>query len=156
MAYSHAIGRIAKWMRELDQTNVSNDAVAEMNMEISDKTDDLQSFHDNLLKIKTINATQRHEDKMPTDLKHNLDQPMIDRKKNPTCYWVNFASVYPTLSVIVKKYLAIVGTSVLPERLFSRAGNILTHSRNRLSPDDLQQLSFLNSSSIKDWQLEKE
>lgn len=93
---------------------------------------------------------------MPTDLKHYLDQPMIDRKESPIRYWLRLASVYPTLSVIAKKYLAIVGTSVPSERLFSRAGNILTDSRNRLSPDHLQQLLFLNSLSIKDWQLKNE
>ncbi|EZA61392.1 hypothetical protein X777_12299 [Ooceraea biroi] len=60
-------------MRELGQTNVSNDAVTETDMEISGKTDDLWSFHDDLLKIKTLNAVQRHEDEMPTDLKHYLD-----------------------------------------------------------------------------------
>jgi len=81
---------------------------------------------------------------------------MIDRRENPMRYWINFASVYPTLSIIAKKYLAIIGTSVPSERLFSRAGNNLTDSRNRLSPDNLQELLFLNSLSIKDWQLKKE
>lgn len=135
---------------------MSNDAVAEMNIEIPNNTDDLWSFHDDLLKMKTINVAQRHQDEMPTDLKHYMDQPMIDRKESPIRYWSRLASVYPTLSVIAKKYLAIVGTSVPSERLFSRAGNILTDSRNRLSPDHLQQLLFLNSLSIKDWQLKNE
>lgn len=155
LACSHAISRIAGWMRELDQKNVSNDIVTETNMEILDKTDDLWSFHDDLLKSKTVNTTQQ-QDEMPTDLKHYLNQPMIDRKENPICYWIKFASVYPTLSVIAKKYLAIVGTSVPSERLFSRAGNILTDSRNRLSPDHLQALLFLSSLPLKNWQLKNE
>lgn len=139
-------------MIELDQTNVSNQSNnAETNMEL-DKTDDLWSFHDNLLKSKTINV-QQLQDEMPTDLKHYLNQPVIDRKENPMHYWTNLASIYPTLSVIAKKYLIIVGTSVPSERLFSRAGNILTDSRNRLLSDHLQELLFLNSLSITDWQL---
>lgn len=60
LAYSQAIGRIGRWMRELDHTNVSNDAVAETNIEIPNNTDDLWSFHDDLLKMKTINVAQRH------------------------------------------------------------------------------------------------
>ncbi|XP_071567441.1 E3 SUMO-protein ligase ZBED1-like isoform X2 [Temnothorax nylanderi] len=164
MAYSQAINRIARWMRELDrenqtnETNVSNNVVDETNMEISDKTD-VWSFHDDYLKTTSVNTMRRYQnenDEMPTDLEHYLDQPMIDRKENPIRYWINFASVYPTLSVIAKKYLAIVVPSVPSERLFSRAGNILTDSRNRLSPDHLQHLLFLNSLSIKDWQLTKE
>ncbi|XP_071652992.1 E3 SUMO-protein ligase ZBED1-like isoform X2 [Temnothorax longispinosus] len=156
VACSRAINRIARWMRELDQTNVLNDAIDETNIEISDKTDDLWSFHYDLLKTKSVNRYQDENDEMPTNLKHYLDQPMIDHKENPIRYWINFASVYPTLTVIAKKFLAIVGTSVPSERLFSRAGNILTDSRNRLSPDHLQHLLFLNSLSIKDWQLTTE
>ena len=90
---------------------------------------------------------------MPTNLKHYLNQPMVDRRENPIQYWQNLASVYPTLSIVATKYLAIVVTSVPSERLFSRAGNILTDSRNRLSPQHLQQLLFFNSLSAKDWQL---
>lgn len=153
LACLHAIGRIAGWMRELDQTNLSN--IVETNKEVSDKTDDLWSFHDDL-KSKSANITQRHQDEIPTDLKHYLNQPMIDRKENPLYYWLNFASVYPILSDIAKKYLVIVATSVPSERLFSRAGNILTDSRNRLSANHLQELLFLNSVSIKDRQLKKE
>lgn len=114
-----AIGRIARWMRDLNHMNVSDNAVSETSMEMPDKTDDLWSFHDDLLKTKTINTAQRDQDEMPTDLKHYLDQPMLDCRENPMRYWLNFASVYPTLSVIAKKYLAIVGTSVPSERLFS-------------------------------------
>jgi len=66
---------------------------------------------------------------------------------------LKLTSVYPTLSIIARKYLAVVGTSVPSERLFLRAGNILTDSRNRLSPNHLQELLFLNSLSVKDWQL---
>ncbi|EFN65135.1 Zinc finger BED domain-containing protein 1, partial [Camponotus floridanus] len=143
LACSHTIGRIPGWLRELDQTNVSNDVIAETNMKISDKIDDLWSFHDDLLKSKNVHTAQQHQDEIPTDLKHYLNQPMIDRRENSMRYWINFASVYPTLSIIAKKYLAIVGTSVPSERLFSRAGNILTDSRNRLSPDHLQELLFL-------------
>lgn len=82
LACSHAIGRIAGWMRELDQTNVSNNVIAETNMKISDKTDDLWSFHDDLLKSKNVNTAQRYQDEIPTDLKHYLNQPMIDRRVN--------------------------------------------------------------------------
>ncbi|XP_025996385.1 zinc finger BED domain-containing protein 4 [Solenopsis invicta] len=153
LACSRAINRIAKWMKELDQTNVSNNVVPKTKIEVSDKTNDLWSFHDDLVKVRTTNVSQQHEDEMPTDLKHYLDQPMIDRKENPIRYWLKLTSVYPTLSIIARKYLAIVGTSVPSERLFSRAGNILTDSRNRLSPNYLKKLLFLNSLSIKDWQL---
>lgn len=59
------------------------------------------------------------------------------------CSWTT-SHQYTTLSVIAEKYLTIVEMSVPSERLFSRAGNILTDSRNRLSADHLQELLFLN------------
>lgn len=132
MACSYAIGRIAKEIRELIRQLLFIDTVAETYMEISDKTNNLWSFHDDHIKIKIINAVKRHKDEMLTNLKYYLDQLMIDRKENPICYWINLASVYPTLivSVITKKILRIVRTSVSSERLFSRTGNILTDSRN--------------------------
>lgn len=152
LACSSAINRIAKWMKQIDE---NNDVVTETNFRIhtepdDDDDDDLWSFHDNL-KLKTVNAEESHEDVMPTDLKHYLAQPLVDRKKNPMNYWLKQCeSIYPTLSIIAKKYLPIVATSVPFERLFSKAGNILTDSRSKLSPIHMQHLLFLNSSSIKE------
>jgi len=55
LACSYAINHIAKWVREMDQTNVSNNVVSETNTEVSNnyKNDDLWSFHDDLLKVRT-------------------------------------------------------------------------------------------------------
>lgn len=92
-------------------------------------------------------------DEIPADLKHYLNQPLLDRKADPINYWFQYETIYPNLSTIAKKYLAIVTTSVPTERVFSKAGNILSEHRNRLIPEHLQQLWFLNSLSMKEWQL---
>ena len=92
-------------------------------------------------------------DEMPTNLRHYLNQSLANLNENPMFYWSKYKIVYPTLNKIARKYLSIVATSVLSERLFSRAENILTKERNRLSSDLLQQLLFLNSLTIKEWQL---
>ena len=160
LACSNAINRIAKWMRQIDETNISG-AVSRTDFRIQtnlgDNDDNLWSFHDNLLKIKTVNSGELSQDVIPTDLKHYLNQPMIQRQENPMHYWLTQCeSIYPTLSIIAKKYLSIVATSVPSERLFSKAGNILTEARSRLSPIHLQHLLFLNSLSAKEWQLKLE
>jgi hypothetical protein len=49
---------------------------------------------------------------------------------------------YSVVSLIAKKYLSIVAISC--ERLFSEAGTIIPMKRNRLSPERLNQLIFLN------------
>ncbi|XP_043266731.1 E3 SUMO-protein ligase ZBED1-like [Venturia canescens] len=157
LAYSKAINRIGRSMTELDQTVFSNDKTTETPVQVHSQSDDLWSFHDVLLNTNSGNAVSAQEqNQMPTDLRHYLNQPMVNRTQDPIHYWSSRKTLYPTLWMIAQKYLSIVATSVPSERLFSRAGNILTDSRSRLSPDHLQQLLFLNSLSIKDWQLEKQ
>ena len=160
LACANAINRIAKLMKQIDgNKNVSTETNSGTHTRLIDNDDqddqDLWSFHDNLVQINTINAGESHQDDvMPTDLKHYLNQPIMKRKENPMNYWLKQCeTIYPTLSIIAKKYLGIVATSVPSERLFSKAGNILTENRSKLLPNHLQNLLFLNSLSIEDWQL---
>ncbi|KYN07565.1 Zinc finger BED domain-containing protein 1, partial [Cyphomyrmex costatus] len=71
---------------------------------------------------------------------------------DPIDYWCN-KSIYPSLTLIAKKYLLIVATSVPSERIFLKAGNIVTENRNRLSPKHLQEILFLNSLSFDEWKI---
>lgn len=48
------------------------------------------------------------------------------------------------LTSLAIQYLTCPASTVASERLFSMAGNILTESRNRLSPDKLDKLLFLH------------
>lgn len=49
----------------------------------------------------------------------------------------------------------MVATSVPSERLFSKSGQIMTDSRNRLTGEHLNKLLFLGSLSENDWNLDK-
>jgi len=62
-------------------------------------------------------------------------------------------NVHSGLKNIALKYLSVIATSVPSERLFSRAENIMTEPRNRITGEHLQQLLFLNSLSVEDWLL---
>lgn len=62
-------------------------------------------------------------------------------------------NMHSALKDIALKYLSIIATSVPSERLFSRAGNIITENRNRITSEHLQYLLFLNSLSVEDWWL---
>lgn len=46
------------------------------------------------------------------------------------------ATDFPALSQMVRNYFAIPATSVPSERVFSRAGELITKRRNRLSPEN--------------------
>ena len=66
--------------------------------------------------------------------------------QDPLNWWKeNESTKYSAVSLLAKKYLSIVATSVPCERLFSEAGTIISKKRNRLSPERLNQLLFLNS-----------
>lgn len=83
---------------------------------------------------------------MPDQLALYLRSPAESNiKENPLVYWVNVSAAYPELSKVAIKYLSSVATSVPSERLFSKAGDILTQERNRLKGKTLSQLLFLQS-----------
>ncbi|KYN21735.1 hypothetical protein ALC57_05886, partial [Trachymyrmex cornetzi] len=52
------------------------------------------------------------------------------------------------------KSLTIIATSVPAERLFSKAGRIMSEDRNKLSSKHLSQLLFLSSLDIRYWHLD--
>ena len=69
---------------------------------------------------------------------------------NPVKYWNKY--LHSPLSELAKCYLSIVATSVLSERLFSKAEKIVTQDRNRLvSSKYLQHFLFLCSLPKEDW-----
>ncbi|TGZ41802.1 Zinc finger BED domain-containing protein 4 [Temnothorax longispinosus] len=88
---------------------------------------------------------------MVNELQYYLNQPPMKMDGNPLKYWL--INMHSDLKNIALKYLTIIATSVPSERLFSRAGNIVTESRNRITGKHLQQMLFLNSLSVEDWLL---
>ena len=64
--------------------------------------------------------------------------------QDPLIWWKEHEIKFPSLASLAKKYLVPQATSVPAERLFSTAGNILTKKRNKLSPDHLNKLIFIN------------
>ena len=54
----------------------------------------------------------------------------------------------PNLSLLVRKYLGIVATSVPSERLFSVAGLVVNNKRASLEPTDLEKLFFYITTCI--------
>jgi len=91
---------------------------------------------------------------MPTDLRHYLNQPTLPLGENVLKCWDTHGPIYPYLKKIVNPYLSMVATSVPSERLFSKAGQVMTDSRNRLTGEHLNKLMFLGSLSESDWNLD--
>ncbi|XP_041954210.1 E3 SUMO-protein ligase ZBED1-like [Alosa sapidissima] len=62
---------------------------------------------------------------------------------NPLSWWKERGPKYPHLAKLARSYLAICGTSVRAERVFSTAGNIVTKQRSSLEPENVNHLVFL-------------
>ena len=72
-----------------------------------------------------------------------------DKSGDPLLWWKNREVLYPILSKLAKKYLAIPASSVPSERIFSLAGNLVTKKRVNLLPENVHLLIFLNKTIEK-------
>ena len=70
--------------------------------------------------------------------------PCADVETNPLTWWRDHALVFPALATLAKKYLRIQASSSPSERLFSKAGQVITANRTQLSPDKANTLVFLS------------
>ena len=73
-----------------------------------------------------------------------LHEPVCSRKSSPLDYWKQKQSLWPLLATMARKYLSIPPSSVPSERLFSTAGEVMSDRRNRLAPEKVEMLLFLN------------
>ncbi|XP_071056773.1 E3 SUMO-protein ligase ZBED1-like [Onthophagus taurus] len=66
-----------------------------------------------------------------SEIAHYLKCPLKKFEQNPLQLWDDIKGICPTLAKIAPKYLSIPATSVPSERLFSKAGQVLTQQRGR-------------------------
>jgi hypothetical protein len=63
---------------------------------------------------------------------------------NPLIWWKTKQLKFPTVAKLAKKYLGIPATSASSERIFSKARGIITGDRNRLAPEVVGTLFYIN------------
>ncbi|XP_068120743.1 zinc finger BED domain-containing protein 4-like [Hyperolius riggenbachi] len=79
------------------------------------------------------------------EMRSYLAEPLIPKTDDPLAWWKARQSIYEGLTAIMKTKLCIVATSVPAERIFSKAGQIISKRRNWLNPSMVRQLVFLNA-----------
>jgi hypothetical protein len=62
---------------------------------------------------------------------------------DPLTWWKSNECKYPHIAKMARCYLAVPGSSVPSERVFSTAGDIVSAKRSTLSPDHVDTLVFL-------------
>ncbi|KAK7149159.1 hypothetical protein R3I94_008690 [Phoxinus phoxinus] len=93
-------------------------------------------------------ASSQHHRSATTDviieMRRYSEEKLIPRDKDPLVWWQEHHQTFPGLSKLAVKYLGIVATSVPAERMFSKAGEVVSKKRNRLKGKTVNMLLFLN------------
>ena len=76
--------------------------------------------------------------------KHYMEEKILQRKDDPLKWWKEHDKHYTLLNVLALKYLSIPGTSVPSERVFSKAGELVSAKRNRIKPKNVDMFLFTN------------
>lgn len=78
------------------------------------------------------------------ELDKYLEEDILNRSSDPLIWWEERKTIYPMLYAYMKKRLCLLATSVPCERIFSKAGSILTEKRSRITSSKVNQILFLN------------
>lgn len=71
-------------------------------------------------------------------------EPAIPLSGNPLAWWSKKHHRFPHIAKFAVSDLAVQGTSVPSERLFSKAGQLISDRRASLKPSNVDKLLFLN------------
>ena len=77
-----------------------------------------------------------------TELQQFLKAPVVHRSCDPLQWWKDNSHVYPSLTESARRYLCTVA-----ERLFSKAGELLSIRRSRIKPKHVDMFLFLNKNT---------
>ncbi|XP_050062310.1 E3 SUMO-protein ligase ZBED1-like [Aphis gossypii] len=95
-------------------------------------------------RVSSVQSTSTSSSSAIALMKQYMNMPYQHLNCNIVEYWRDHKSLLHPLSEIALKYIMIPATSVPSERIFSKAGQIMSARRNRLLPDNLDTLVFLN------------
>lgn len=104
--------------------------------------DDIWETHNKLL-LETMRTNRSHI--QTSELSLYIAAPLIGLKEDALESWKSYEGAYPKLTNLACKHLLVPAFSAPAERLFSKAGAILTKTRSRILSKRLPKLLFLNS-----------
>jgi hAT family C-terminal dimerisation region len=92
----------------------------------------------------TSSPTSSHPN-ADAELQEYLATPVDPSARDALKWWYDHRFRFPRVSRMARDYLAIPPTSVEVERVFSRGRILLSHLRNRMSPQTTRKMMCLNS-----------
>jgi hypothetical protein len=107
----------------------------------SNTSSDWQYF-DNLVEESTTSRSNAGISAI-IEIDQYLTLPLIRRSDDPLLWWKVNGHLFPGLSQAARKYLGGIATSVPSERLFSKAGELIS-ARSRIKDKNVDMILFLN------------
>ena len=84
------------------------------------------------------------ESAMKTELQLYMESDLLNRFADPLQWWRRQSLRLPNLAKLAKEVLSVPATSVPSERVFSKAGELISAKRSRLGKDTVDMILFLN------------
>ena len=126
-------------IRHLDQT--AHTDTADIDSESAKKKARITAA-EQLLTFQVTQPQQR-----PNEVLLYLQEPTPNINTNPLEWWEKNGTRYSRLLTVALKYLGIPATSVPPERIFSKAGEIVSRRRASLHPSTVDMLVHLSKNA---------
>ena len=126
-------------LEEENKLNSNNIPVFKTKQFKNDKNYIINLEH-NFLSSNT-NKTSSIKDEI--DIYKKLEIPIDLKNEENFMIWKEYSSSLPNLGRIARKYLSIPAGSIINETLFSQVSNIDTIKRNRLLPENMQNIIFV-------------
>jgi len=98
-------------------------------------------------KVAQLQPTSTVTSRAIIEVQRYLEDSIINRNCDPLKWWYDNKHNYPYLSQLARKMLCALGTSVPCERVFSKAGLLLSDRRCNLSSKKAEMLLFLNQNT---------
>lgn len=98
-------------------------------------------------KVAQLRPTSTTTSRAIIEVQRYLEDSIINRNCDPLKWWFDNKHNYPYLNQLARKMLCALGTSVPCERVFSKAGLLLSDRRCNLSSKKAEMLLFLNQNT---------
>ncbi|XP_067319351.1 zinc finger BED domain-containing protein 4-like [Anolis sagrei] len=94
---------------------------------------------------RSLSAQARKMDSAEYSVTCYFDEPQEPFSCDPLAYWCSRTDVWPDLANVACKFLSCPPASVQSERVFSLAGDVVTHHKSMLDPLAVEKLVFLKA-----------
>lgn len=99
-------------------------------------------------KVAKIQPAGTNTSRAIIEVQRYLEDGLQHRNTDPLKWWKDNRHNFPYLSQLAKKTLCCLGTSVPCERVFSKAGLLISDRRSRLSSKKVEMILFLNQNML--------